>query len=93
MSNLANSGTFVGQVTGTATATTVVLGFTPSYVSTENETSGTGYETFGSGKSKKVVSAGTKTFETSATTGLVIISGGFTVVSSASDVINYRAVR
>lgn len=91
---LVNGNTFVGSVTGTATSTTVNLGFTPSYVSTENETSGTGYENFGgTSKTKKTVSAGTKTFETAATTGLIIVTGGFTVVSSASDVINYKAIR
>jgi hypothetical protein len=94
MTNLVNGADFVGQVVGAATSTTVILGFTPRYVRTENETSSTGYELYGgTGKTMKVTSDGTKSYDTPSASNLVIIPGGFTVASAASDAINYLAIR
>ena len=95
--NLINGNVFTGVETGVATATSVSLGFRPSYVKVINETEKTIYETFYGGKTTSIVDSGDGTTDissaTAATTNLIITSTGFTVASSASDVLDYIAVR
>lgn len=91
---LINVEVFNGTVTGTATSTTVSLGFTPSAVEIENRTQNTLLSTSASsGKTTSTTAAGARTTATAATTNLVIVSGGFTVTSAAADVIDYKAFR
>lgn len=93
--SLVNNEVFVGNVTGTATATTVSLGFKPSYVKVINETANICYEIIDGSTNTTITtgSTGVITYAAAATTNGILTSTGFTFASSASDVCRYIAVR
>ena len=96
MSNLVNGNVVTGVATGTATSTTVTLGFQPSAVNVLNVTTNKEYDLVNGATNIKIItgSTGVITYSAAASgVSLSMLSNGFKAASSASDELVYTAIR